>query len=67
MIGGKTSTTGYPVSIHLEVFGESNSKLLITERIEKENILRNEIFRIEHKITYQIDTPLLQVSPRLWP
>ena len=26
---------------------------------------RNEIFQIEHKITYQIDTPLQQVSPRL--
>jgi hypothetical protein len=67
MIGGKTSTTGYPTSIHLEAFGESNSKLLTTKRIEKENILRNEISRIEHKITYLIDMPLQQVSPRLCP
>jgi hypothetical protein len=39
MIGGKTSTTGYPTSIHLESFGEPNSKLLTIEQIEKENIL----------------------------
>jgi hypothetical protein len=48
-------------------FGESNSKLLIAEQIEKENILRNKIFWIEHKITYQINTPLQQVSPMMWP
>jgi hypothetical protein len=59
-----------PVIQHLSIwnaFGESNSKLLIAEQIEKENILRNEIFWIEHKITYQINTPLQQVSPMLWP
>jgi hypothetical protein len=50
-----------------KVFCGSNSKLLIAEQIEKENILQNEIFWIEHKITYQIDTPLQQVSPRLRP
>jgi hypothetical protein len=65
MIGGN------PVQLVIQrlsiwkVFGESNSKLLTTEQIEKENILRSEIFQIEHKLTYQIDTPLQQISPRL--
>jgi hypothetical protein len=43
MIGGKTSTIGYPASIHLESFWRIQLKLLTAKRIEK-NILQNEIF-----------------------
>jgi hypothetical protein len=45
MIGGKTSTIGYPASIHLESFWRIQLKLLTAKRIEK-NILQMKFFQI---------------------
>jgi hypothetical protein len=39
MVGGKTSTTGYPVSIHLESFWRIQLKITDHKMNRKENIL----------------------------